>query len=360
VARPFTYFDPAFRHPQTLKLAVGADHLLPGGITGTLDFLYTRSVHSVQVADVNLDRVGTASGEGGRAIYGAIDPETGGADPARLSESLSGVYQLRNGGGDRSYSVTAQLQKQFPSGTGMSVAYTYTNAKDRMSMIVNAGLFNIGFTPVSGTLEDRELRTSFWEREHKVTLAATTNLPLGFRFGLTYFGMSGAPYTYVLLGDPNADGFLPDFGVSNDVVYVPRDASDITLAEPERYAELDSVIRDDSCLRNQRGRLLERNSCRNPWVHETAAQLSKVVRVGNRRALEVTADLFNVLSFLGSDWGAVRAIPMADGNTVPIMDFLGWDADHGRGVYGPIPVYRREVDVEASRWRMQLGATVTF
>ena len=209
---PLVYFDPDFRFPQTLKLALGADQLLPGGIVGTLDFLYTRGVHTVEVADVNLvGPIGTAAGEGGRAIYGMIDPETGDARPRRRSETLRGVYQLRNGSGDRSYSVTAQLGKRFRNGTELSVAYTYTDAKDRMNMDANLGDLNAGSTPINGTLEHRELSTSFWERPHKVTLVGATDLPLGFRLGLTYVGMSGAPYTYVLLGDPNADGFQPQF-----------------------------------------------------------------------------------------------------------------------------------------------------
>jgi hypothetical protein len=105
---------------------------------------------------------------------------------------------------------------------------------------------------------------------------------------------------------------------------------------------------------------MERNSCRDPWLHETAAQLSKVFRLGGRRALEVTADLFNVLSFLDSDWGVVRATAKDIGNTVPLMNLLGWDTANGRGVYEPLEVYRREIDVDATRWRMQLGAALTF
>ena len=65
-------------------------------------------------------------------------------------------------------------------------------------------------------------------------------------------------------------------------------------------------FRKEPCLRSQRGRLLERNSCRDPWVHETTAQLSKRFRLADRRTLEVTADLFNVLNFVDGDWGLVR------------------------------------------------------
>ena len=108
---PIAYFDPDFRYPTTLKVALGADHLLPGGVVGTLDFLYTLGVNTVHVADVNLaGPVGVATGEGGRVLYGTID-DAGQARPARISDSLRGVFQMRNGSDDRSFSITAQLEQ---------------------------------------------------------------------------------------------------------------------------------------------------------------------------------------------------------------------------------------------------------
>jgi hypothetical protein len=125
------FFDPDMNFPQTLKLALGADHLLPWGIVGTLDILYTRGVYAVHTVDVNhVGPVGTAAGEGGRAMYGTIDPETGEARKSRRTEALGESYQLRNGSGDRSYSITAQVGKRFPNGTELSLAYTYEDAKD--------------------------------------------------------------------------------------------------------------------------------------------------------------------------------------------------------------------------------------
>jgi hypothetical protein len=339
---------------------LGADHLLPGGVVGTLDFLYTRGVNTVQMVDVNLvGPTGTSAGEGGRVLYGTINDSTGNATPARRTEDLRFVTEMRNGSGDRSYSITAQLEKRFSNGADLSVAYTYTDAKDRMSMGRDLGGLNAGSAPIDGTLEHRNLRTSFWERPHKVTLVGTTDLPFGFRIGLTYIGMSGSAYTYVALGDPNADGFRPFSDLSNDVVYVPRDAGDITLADPADFAALDRLIHNESCLRNQRGRLLQRNSCRDSWVHETTARLSKRFRLADRRTLEVIADLFNVLSFLDRDWGEVRQTPSDAGN-VALLELLGYDTANGRGVYGLVPVDRHQIDVEASRWRLQLGATVFF
>ena len=192
----FNYFDPEFRFPQNLKVALGADHLLPGGVVGTVDLLYTSGVHTFHVANTNLvGRVATAAGEGGRVLYGTIDRETGDADPSRRSEAVGGAFEIRNGSGDRSWSVTAQLQRQRPDGTEWSAAYTYTDARDRMSPDADLAITNASSTPVDGSLEQRAVRTSLWETAHKVTLLATTNLPLGLLARVVYTAISGSPFT---------------------------------------------------------------------------------------------------------------------------------------------------------------------
>ncbi len=358
---PLAVFDPDFRFPRNLKLSLGIDRLLPGGIVGTVDVLYSHLVDAVEVRDLNLrGPVGVSAGEGGRVLYGTIDEATGRATPDRVTDDLTSVVQMRNSSGDRSYSATAQLEKHLSNGVHVSAAYTYTDAKDRMGMVTDRFGPNTVSTPVDGTLEHREVRTSIWERPHKVTFVGATDLPFGFRLGVTYIGMSGAPYTYVSQGDPNADGYRPGDAVSNDVVYVPRDAGDIRLADSKEFAALDEFIRKEPCLQRQRGRLLERDSCRDPWVNETTAQLSKRFRLADRRTLEVTADLFNVLNFVNNDWGVVRQTFGDIGNAVPLLQLVGYDAPYSRGIYGLVPVTRREIDVEASRWRMQLAATVFF
>jgi hypothetical protein len=360
------YFNPAFRFPRNLKVAIGADHLLPGGVVGTLDFLYTRGVNGFHVVDVNLvGQSGVAVGEGGRALYGTIDPATGESTPDHRSSTLFGIYEIRNGSGDRAFSVTGQARKRFGGGTELSVAYTYTDARDRMSSDGDFASTNASSTPVTGTLERRDLSTSLWERPHKLTLTGTIDLPLGVRVGLIYLGSSSVPFTYVVQGDANADGYA-NFDISNDVVYVPWDAGDVILADPVEFAELDRIIEDESCLRAQRGRLHQRNSCRDPWVHETQARMAKRFRLAGTQTLEVTADLFNVLNFLDSDWGLVRqTLPVGFGfapygKTIPLLELVGYDDAHGRGVYRLAQVDRRRIDLNASRWRFQLGAMLSF
>jgi hypothetical protein len=87
--------------------------------------------------------------------------------------------------------------------------------------------------------------------------------------------------------------------------------------------------------------------------------MAKRFGLGGTRAIDVTADLFNVLNFLDGQWGLVRETA-ADLGTVPLMDFLGYDTANGRGIYRFTPVIRRDINVDASRWRLQLGSTVFF
>ncbi len=364
-------FDPAFRFPRNLKIALGVDRRLPAGVVGTVDVLYTHGVDQFYLRDLNLPPpAGVASGEGGRALYGTIDPSTGEPAPARRSQNFGSVVEITNAGGDRALSLTTQLQRRFRGGIELNAAYTYTDARDRLSATEEYQVWDLGFNPIDGTLEDRRLTTSLWSVPHKVTILGAVDLPLKFRFSLIYSGRSGAPFTYVVAGDANADGLdnrvagyeLFFDRLPNDVVYVPRNASDITLATPGDYAALDRFIQGEPCLREQRGRLTRRNSCRNPWINTTTARVSKALSIAHGQSLEVTADLFNVLNFLNGDWGLVRQSTDYFDNyhVVRLLELVGYDSPRGRGIYNVLPVNRKQIVIEASRWRLQLGARYTF
>jgi hypothetical protein len=181
-----------------------------------------------------------------------------------------------------------------------------------------------------------------------------------------YTGFSGDPLTYIVRGDANADG-LDNINndVNNDPVYLPRDATDITLDDPADYTKLDGYIRAESCLRAQRGRLLQRNSCRNPWVNRLDARLTKVLPILRRQSLEITADLFNLLNFMDNDWGRVSHTMedfgyLPNGNRVSLLELVGYDVPNDRGIYDVLEPRRNELEVDPTRWRMQLSARYTF
>ena len=354
-----SYFNPSFKFPRNLRLSLGGDVALPYGTVGTVDLLYIRGVDQLDVVDANLmPPTAVSGGEGGRPLYGTIDPATGSSTPHRVSDQFRTVDEMRNASGDRAVSVSAQLQKRFRGAAEASVAYTYTDARDRMSANCFFVTCNIDFTPLDGTLRDRALATSRFEATHKITIGAVAALPLRLQLGLFYNGYSGQPYTYLVAGDANASGSsIPVFD-GDDIVYVPGNAADITLADPEQWGLLDSIIGAEPCLRSQRGSIMRRNSCRNHWVSLLNARLSETVPLGGSRSLELIVDLFNLPHLLDRDWGLQRVSSLS--GDIPLLELTGYDEANQRGIYNVIPVDREARDEGASRWQMQLGARYSF
>ena len=363
VAGPVSVFDPEFRFPRSLKIAIGADHRLPWGLVGTLDLLYSRAVNQFDLRELNLEGpVGSATGEADRPLYGTF-LEDGTSSPARRTEAFGRVIQVRNAKGDRSISFTAQLQKRFGNGRELSVSYTHTTARDLLSATEDGLDGNLDAVIIDGTLERRRRAASAWSIPHRVLLLATTDLPLRFRLTLLYEGSSGGPFTWGVEGDANADGY------ADDPVYVPAHpvpGGDVSLvvedaegqllpAAPSVYAELARVINEQSCLRAQRGRLLQRNSCRNPWTSRTDARFSRLFATGGSRSLELTLDVFNLLHLLDAEWGVIHGV-----DDPRLLRLVRYDPAAGRGIYQFLRRAPRAADTESSRWRMQLGARLSL
>lgn len=358
------YFDSDFTFPQNMRVALGLDQQLPWGIVGTFDFLYTKSLNQFYITDVNLlGIVGRSAAEVedpsdpalslGRPLYGTISSTTGSATVRRRTSRFRDVLRHRNESQDRSYSITGQLQKRFSGGLEFSVGYTYSKTEDLFSLTSSIASSNYRFTALDGTLEDRNLRTSVFDVPHKITASGSMNLPLGVRLSLFYIGRSGSPYTYTVSNDANGDGFG-----GNDNVYVPRSASDISLRTPSDWTALDAYIESEPCLREQRGRIMERNSCRNPWQTFFNARLSKVVRTVRGQSVEIMADMFNVLSWLKQDWGLVRETAQFEQQS--LLTLRGYNTSIGRGIYSLSLPTRERISTSASRWRLQVGARYNY
>jgi hypothetical protein len=65
--------------------------------------------------------------------------------------------------------------------------------------------------------------------------------------------------------------------------------------------------------------------------------------------------VFNLPALLHTGWGLVRRTSDFGVQGISLVQLEGMDVARSRGIYELIPVERNHVDVEASRWRMQLG-----
>ena len=167
-------------------------------------------------------------------------------------------------------------------------------------------------------------------------------------------------------GDINADG-IGDVPLINDVLYVPRDRTDISLdgngiaagvgtaAEQDSvYALIDELIRAEPCLRAQRGRILERNSRPQSvvWDRQRAPDKGRadtrwsITRAGGGRVQRAqSAEL------------AVGTVARNDSRPVDPMTLRlsGYDATGSRGVCQYVFRGLRQVQDLASRWQVELS-----
>jgi hypothetical protein len=388
-AASLSYFVNDFKLPQSLKAALGADQQLPWSMVGSVDFTYIHGMNALYITDDNLaGPVGRLAGEGARVMYGAVGATSKkGSVPAVTPNVVSAAFGpiLRNDNrsGDRTYIATAQIQKSWSNGTELGVAYTHMSAKDYFSLRDAQSVSNYGFSTVDGSLASRNLAISTYDIPNKITITATKDLPWGFQLSAIYLGRSGTPYTYIVNGDANGDGVGNKVGAfdrqADDAIYVPKSTSDITLvrdsaasatvnvlvpARASAYDSLEAYINGQPCLRDNRGRILPRNACTNPWQNILNARVAKALRIGpGGRDVELIADVFNVLNLVHGSWGLIRETGTLSGagtEDVPLLRLRGTDLANGRNAYDVTLPGTQVVNVDASRWRMQLGAGVSF
>ena len=352
-----THFTKDFRLPQSLKAAIGIDTDLGNRWTASIDVIAARTKNQLFVTDENVS-AGIANSEG-RIMYGTITGNT--AQPARISKAYIGVYRFSNYTEDRSISASTGIRKAWSPDKLVDIGYTWTRTMDVMGLLgFNGGVF-LRNNPLEGTLTSRELTRSARDIPHN--LVATTIFPVGagFRGGLFFRARSGTPWAFTVGGDANADG-----AAGNDFAFIPRDSSDLSLRNPAAFHALDDLIERLGCTRSQRGRIMQRNSCRNHAVMMLDGRIAKTFNQKSSRRVELSADMFNLPNLLNSRWGIVRET--SDREFVPLMTVVGWDAAHNRPQYsiaipqGGMPVLP-SIDkalLDASRWRIQLGARYEF
>ena len=372
-AASIVFFDPDFKFPQNMKLALGMDHEMPWGMVGTFDFMYTKSLNQFYLTDINLRGVvGYSAGEAGRPLYGTLNATSNATTPTRVTSAVRDVIRHRNESQDRSVSFTAQLQKRFSGRLEFNAGYTYSRTEDLFSLTSSIASSNYRFTSVDGTLENRNLRLSAFDIPHKVTFSGTIAAPLGVFASLIYIRQSGHPFAFVTQDDANADG-----QGGNDLVYVPRDRNDMSidgngtavagqgtaLEQDSVFAIINGFVNSQSCLKEYRGSVLPRNSCRTDPLSFLNMRLTKSIPTLSGHRLEMTLDVFNLLHVLNKDWGVERSFSAFE--QVNFLRRQGYDATNQRGIYTLSRITGTTnpllpVKTQTARWRVQLSGKWVF
>ncbi|WP_373071167.1 TonB-dependent receptor, partial [Gemmatimonas sp.] len=367
--------DPSFRFPQIWRSNIAVDRVLPFGFTGTAEFLYSKDVNGVYYINANQSAPTTAFvGADNRPRYTDVCPAAG--TQTRLNCNITSAVVLKNQNVGTAWNAAFSLERGFSKGFFAKAAYSYGEARNTVDAgSVAFGSWNnnqhagdpnnpgVGFS--ANSAGHRFFTTASYEKQY-------------FGFGKTgvsvYFeGRTAGNTSYSFNGDLNGDG-----GTSNDLIYIPRDASEMnfeqfttgtgtaarTYTVAQQQAAFEAFIQQDKYLSSNRGRYAERGAVFLPMVYSADVSVTQDIFTnvaGKKNTVQVRLDILNFGNMLKNSWGqGFRPID----NRVLIA--RGADAQ-GRALYR-LPLQGSELRTQSFErtagtgdvWRMQLGLRYIF
>jgi hypothetical protein len=347
--------DPDFKWPQVWTTNLAVDRRLTSSLAGTLELIYGRDLNAVYMRNADLAREQRRLRDG-RPYYGGfganeLNPDGG-----------AGIYVIDNASDGHNLSMTAQLRKSFSAGAAVMLAYSFTEAKNRLKSTEIASVLWQN-QPVQGDPNNPELSYSEFGHRHRIIAATTftkswsprlaTNVGIFFEAaeGNRFAGAGGNRYSFIYAGDVNGDGHG-----GNDLIYIPRDQNDIRLVSASQWAVLNAFIEQDPYLSEHRGEIAERFGGVNPWYSNIDLRVLQDIRVNSGatpHTIQLSLDLLNVANLLNSSWGVRKIADPAATSPLALVRFDP-DGEPVLNFMGPAKTYIDDPSIY-SRWQLQLG-----
>jgi hypothetical protein len=339
--------DPDFKFPQIWRTNVAVDRRLPWGITGTGEFIYNRDVNGVYYINANLPAAQSAFvGADTRPRWVGTPCNAPTATPCvtRLNNvagnQITNAIVLKNQNIGRSWNAAASLSKTLQAGFSIKGAYSYGEARNT----VDAGSIASGsFTanPMHGDPNNPGLGFSTASPGHRL-FVATSYTRQYLSFGATTIAafwearpstvLGSSNTSYVFAGDMNGDS-----ATSNDLIYIPRDTSEMNFAQftaangrvftaAEQAQAFEAYILQDNYLSKHRGQYAERGGVFLPIVRRLDLSLSQDLFHsfgGRRHSGSIRLDVTNFGNLLNHDWGVGKRIIQNQILTNPGADAQG-------------------------------------
>lgn len=352
------------RFPQNLRGTIGYDRRIAQQWITTLEAIYTKGVNNPFYQNIALAGV-QGTDAFGRAIYG-----TDALRPVQKRTDRNQIFDVSNQSNDFSYQLTGGIQRRYFNNFEGSAFYTYSHVRDVQSLTSSTAFSQYRFGRAwAGDQSDKTATRSIFEQQHRVVANMTYSFPSRTDVSLVYFGESGTPYDYVVNGDPNGDGIT-----LNDPIYIPTDATDLnqirfqpftqsgqTVSIAQQQAAFNSFIDGIGCLREQRGKLMERNSCDNPWTNTVNVSLRQSFKTLRLQNISLQLDVINFANLLNDQWGERPSAGFGSQSLLTYRARTGTNLLNGQPVYTFDPTYQQFFSNNiASNYQLQLQLRYSF
>ncbi len=264
-----TLFAKDYAAPRSLRSNLNwTGPILNNLFSAQVEATYSRNMNQSGFVDLNFSPVVQfiLPEESNRPVFvqtTSIVPTTGAiaSRDARVSQLFSRVTELRSD----LLSDSRQLRfgispTSFNTNYSWNLSYVYSSLRERIR----------GFGNTAGNPLDVEWARSAFDSHHQIQYGFGYNFFDAVR--VNWFGnfRSGTPYTPLVQGDINGDGY------SNDRAFIFNPA---TTADPVLAASMQSLLNSATgnardCLQKQLGQLAARNSCQGPWISQATMSIA--------------------------------------------------------------------------------------
>lgn len=338
--------DPDYTYPQLLRGNLAYDRSLGWqGLVASAEFLFSKTLKDITYENLNLVEAGTRPD--GRPFY------------RRANSAYSDVVYLTNTDEGNSWNVAFKLDRPFRNGWFANASYSFGRSKtvnDGGSSQARSNWINNWFG--SAGVNNPAAGISNFDPAHRVNLSAAYQIPIYRGSTLTlsayYNGQSGRPYAYRFFNDVNVDA-----GTTNDLFYIPSGPSDVIIANGT-FDQLQAFLDAGDCKDLPSGGIVEKNTCRSPWVNTLDFKAAVEVPIGRVRT-EIELAILNLINLFDSKNGLIEyatfnGLPVARGD-VDASGVYRYTLDNR--VINP-SAQRFDRDDLRSRWQAQLGLRVRF
>ena len=362
------FTDPNYRFPQVWRNDIAIDQKLPYGMVGTLEGLYGRDVNGTYYINANLaPPIGNFTGADTRPYYAP-------GNANRVVSKISNAIVLKNQNVGYSYSLSGSLEKAFSNGFFAKAAYNYGVARNTVDpgSIASGSWYS---NEISGDPNNPDVAYSQYSPGHRSFVALSYRHEYA-RFGATSVSLFAERRTqgnasYTFANDVNRDG-----GFSNDLIYIPRDKSEMnfvpftsggrTFTAAEQATAWEAFISQDPYLNEHRGEYAGRNAIFLPQLVRTDFSVSQDIfrdANGKRNSVQVRLDIFNFGNLLNRQWGVgsrlVTTQPLTNGSLDPVTGALRYNL-RNIGTDLISSTYQPSSSATADVYRMQLGLRYNF
>ncbi len=389
--------DPNFKMPQVWKTSLAVDYSIPVDFPFTLtaEGMFTKNINALRLENYAQNTANSVnwqkfSGADNRLIYPGQaelyyeNYQTG------TTRRLTDASVLTNTNKGYGYTFNFTMRMQPARNLDIMAAYTHTEMKEVSGMPgSDATSAWTNLNTVNGPNFATVQRSQYVVPDQVIGSISYTLPDVWWKsstISLFYRGYSPGGYSFMYNGDMNGDG------AAYDLMYIPRDASEIKFVERTlTYTDVDGVdqtktvtakeqsdaffafVNQDKYLSKHKGEYAEAYAARAPWVHRFDVRFLQDfnIKCGNNvNTLQLSLDILNVGNLINSKWGVMKNMANShsgrilqsagrDDNNMPTFTMRDLGIDREGTVKYPTQTYTRDIHY-GQCWSIQVGLRYMF